>query len=265
MARRPYKTALPAPYLKRVSWAHPDEARPKAYPFSLPFLQDPDWEVEFTSPVTIILGENGSGKSTIIEALAALAGYDEAGGASGYMPVDHSHALDRSGTGLAEHLRGSWLPKITNGWFFKAESFWSIARYLDQTAIEDGGIPPDFLSHSHGEGFLRVFAERCARQGLYLLDEPESALSPARQMDLLEMLAGVQESASSQVIMATHSPILMAIPGARLLQLTRFGLDEVTLEQTRHFRLYRAFCLDPHGFVAEELRERRENAAEREL
>ena len=261
MARRPYKTALPAPYLKRVSWAHPDEARPKAYPFSLPFLQDPDWEVEFTSPVTIILGENGSGKSTIIEALAALAGYDEAGGGKGSMPVDHSLAQDISGGGLAGHLRGSWLPKITSGWFFRAETFWSVARWLDQL----DGPRPDFLSHSHGEGFLRLFAERCARQGLYLLDEPESALSPARQMDLLEMLAGVQESASSQVIMATHSPILMAIPGARLLQLTRFGLDEVTLEQTRHFRLYRAFCLDPHGFVAEELRERRERAAESEL
>lgn len=207
--------------------------------------------MEFSAPVTIIVGENGTGKSTIIEALAALAGYDEAGGGKGYRPVDHSRALDISGTGLADHFRASWLPKITSGWFFKAETFWSVARWLDELP---GGTAPDFLSFSHGEGFLRLFAERCSKQGLYLMDEPESALSPARQPDLLGMLATVQNSASSQVILATHSPILMAVPGATLLQVTRFGLEPVALEDTRHYRLYRAFCLDPHGFIAEELR-----------
>ncbi len=255
-ARRQFRTTLPSPYLRRAAWARPDEARPPDYPFSVPFLKDPEWEIEFTTPVTILVGENGSGKSTLIEALAALAGYDEAGGGKGYMPVDHSRALDRSGAALAAHLRASWLPKVTSGWFFKAESFWSVARYLDELP---GPAPPDFLSHSHGEGFLRVFSERCSRQGLYLMDEPESALSPARQLDLLAMLAGVQDSASSQVILATHSPILMAVPGARLLQVSRFGLEPVALEDTRHYRLYRAFCLDPQGFIAEELRHRRED------
>ncbi|WP_236951349.1 AAA family ATPase [Ketogulonicigenium robustum] len=137
------------------------------------------------------------------------------------------------------------MPKITNGWFFKAESFWSVARYLDELP----GPGPDFLSHSHGEGFLRLFAERCSRQGLCFMDEPESALSPARQLDLLAMLADVQKTASSQIIMATHSPILMAVPNAKLLQLTRFGLETVSLEETDHYRLYRAFCLDPNGFI----------------
>lgn len=258
VARRQHRTNLPAPYLKRATWARPDEERPTDYPFSLPFLKDREWEVEFTTPVTIIVGENGSGKSTIIEALAALAGYDEAGGGKGYIPVDHSRAIDTSGAGLADHMRGAWLPKITTGWFFKAETFWSVARHLD--AAGPGG--PDFLSHSHGEGFLRLFAERCSRQGLYLLDEPESALSPARQLDLLAMLARVQETASAQVVMATHSPILMAVPGARLLQLSRLGLEAVSLEDTRHYRLYRAFCLDPENFIAEELQQRRVDHAE---
>lgn len=251
--RRRERTNLPAPYLKRVSWAAPGRERPDAYPFTLPFLKENDWAMEFTRPVTIIIGENGSGKSTLIEALAAMAGYDEAGGGKGYMPVDHSRALDKSGAGLSGYLRGSWLPKITSGWFFKAESFWSVARYLDDLP----GPGPDFLSHSHGEGFLRLFHERCSQQGLYFMDEPESALSPARQIDLLAMLARVQEEASAQVIMATHSPILMAVPGARLLQLTPSGLEVVPLEETRHFRLYRAFCLDPYGFISEELDNRR--------
>lgn len=251
--RRVRGTTLPAPYLKRVSWARPGEDRPRDYPFSVPFLRDPEWSVEFTTPVTIILGENGAGKSTLIEALAGLAGYDEAGGGKGYRPVDHSRALDRSGIGLAGHLRAAWLPKVTAGWYFKAETFWSVARYLDDLP----GPAPDFLSHSHGEGFLRVFGERCSQQGLYLMDEPESALSPARQMDLVALLAQVQETAVAQVIVATHSPILMATPGARLLEMTRSGLEEVALEDTGHFRLYRSFCLDPLGFVADELEQRR--------
>lgn len=250
--RKQHKTNLPSPYLRRIAWARPDEARPRHYPFTLPFLKDPDWGIDFATPVTIITGENGAGKSTIIEAPAALAGYDEAGGGKGYRPVDHSRALDRSGAELAQHLRGAWLPKITNGWFFKAESFWSVARYLD----DQPGVVPDFLSHSHGEGFLRVFNERCSRQGLYLMDEPESALSPARQLDLLALLSRVQDSRSAQIIMATHSPILMAVPGATLLHLDRSGLAEVALQDTRHFRLYREFCLDPKGFVADQLAER---------
>ena len=253
MSRRKFKTNLPAPYLKRINWANPDDERPKEYPFSLPFLNDPDRSMECTTPVTIIVGENGTGKSTLIEAIAGLAGYDEAGGGKGYRPVDHSSAIDRSGTGLAAHLRAAWLPKLTSGWFFKAETFWAVARYLDD--LPGGG--PDYLSYSHGEGFLRVFAERCTAQGLYLMDEPESALSPARQMDLVEMLASIQESATAQVIMATHSPILMAVPGARILQLTRFGLDAVELEETRHFKLYRAFCQDPRAFIKDELEQRR--------
>lgn len=250
--RRKAATGLPAPYLRAISWARPDETRLQEYPFSLAFLEKPDWQIAFTTPVTIIMGENGSGKSTLIEAIAGLAGYDEAGGGKGYRPVDHTTALAVSGTQLAAHLRAAWLPKITAGWFFRAETFWAVARYLDD--LPGGG--PDFLSYSHGEGFLRVFAERCVSQGLYLMDEPESALSPSRQMDLVKLLADTQETGSAQVILATHSPILMAVPGARLLQLTRSGLKEVALEDTRHFKLYRAFCQDPHGVIREELRER---------
>jgi predicted ATPase len=86
-----------------------------------------------------------------------LAGYDDAGGGKGYRPVDHSGAHEAMGGQLAKALRASWLPKITNGWFFRAESFFTAARYLDAAALEFGGVPPDFLSHSHGEGFLRFF------------------------------------------------------------------------------------------------------------
>jgi predicted ATPase len=252
-ARKTRLTNLPAPYLKRL-WVRQDANLNEQYPFNLPWLNK-DFALDLTTPVTIIVGENGSGKSTLIEAVAALCGFDEAGGGKGYRPVDHSNAVDRSGAPLANALRAAWLPKITVGWFFRAESFFSVARFLDEAARDANAAPPDFLSWSHGEGFVRFFEERMSRQGIYLLDEPESALSPKRQLELLRHLSAIQGSASAQIIMATHSPILMAVPGARLLEITRTGFAETELRETRHFKLYKDFTEDPGDFVGRALRE----------
>jgi len=247
-SRRNRLINLPAPYLKRI-WLEPSRiANREAYPFCLPMLRD-DFELSFDRAITIIAGENGTGKSTLLEGIALLAGYDEAGGGKGYMPVDHSGALEEMGGQLSTALRASWLPKITNGWFFRAESFFSVARYLDQAASESGGRPPDFLSYSHGEGFLRFFEERCQRQGIFIFDEPESALSPSRQMEFLKLMRRMDDIGHCQVIMATHSPMLMAYPNARLLRLTQYGLEPVTVGATDHYRIMRDFCADPAGFV----------------
>jgi predicted ATPase len=247
--RRTQLTRMAAPYLRRV-WLDKDRVSEwNAYPFCLPVFSRGEFFLDFEKPVTIIVGENGIGKSTILEGIAALAGFDEAGGANGQSPVDHSYAVETMGGTLAEALRAGWLPKVTRGWFFRAESFFSVARYLDAAAVGAGAMPPDFLSHSHGEGFLRFFEERCRQQGLYIFDEPESALSPARQIEFLKLLRRMDQSGFCQVIMATHSPILMAFPGARLLGLTKYGLEPITLEQTQHFRLLREFCLDPELFL----------------
>jgi len=135
-SRRKRTIDMPAPYLRRV-WLDPDRVADRdAYPFCLPFLRD-GFELGFDRPITIIVGENGTGKSTLLEGIAVLAGYDEAGGGKGYMPVDHSNALEVMGGDLSKALRASWLPKITNGWFFRAESFFSVARYQDQINNED--------------------------------------------------------------------------------------------------------------------------------
>jgi predicted ATPase len=134
--RRNRPINLPAPYLKRVWLDTSRVGDPAAYPFCLPFLQR-DFELDFEHAITIIVGENGTGKSTLLEGIAVLAGYDEAGGGKGYMPVDHSQAIETMGGRLSQALRASWLPKITNGWFFRAESFFSVARYLDRAAMED--------------------------------------------------------------------------------------------------------------------------------
>jgi predicted ATPase len=248
MARRNKPIDLPAPYLKRV-WLEPSRITDRAaYPFCLPLLRD-DFELSFDRAITIIVGENGTGKSTLLEGIAVLAGYDEAGGGKGYMRVDHSNAVEVMGGTLSSALRASWLPKITNGWFFRAESFFSVARYVDQAALDVGDLPPNFLSHSHGEGFLRFFQERCQRQGIFIFDEPESALSPARQMEFLKLMRMMENSGVSQIIMATHSPMLMAYPGAGLLRLTKYGLEPVTVKETDHYKVMREFCDDPKGFV----------------
>ena len=249
MSRRRHRpSTLPAPYLKRIWIDAAKVPAPLGYPFSLPFLRD-GFELEFDRALTIIVGENGTGKSTLLEGIAVLAGYDEAGGGKGYMPVDHSRAVEATGGRLAKALRAGWLPKVTHGWFFRAESFFSVARYLDEAAMDAGAAPPDFLSHSHGEGFLRFFEERCQRPGLFIFDEPESALSPSRQIEFLKLLRRMDASQHCQVIMATHSPLLMACPGARLLSLTRHGLAPTTLEATDHYRLLSAFCANPAAFV----------------
>lgn len=244
MGSKRYATKLPPPYLKRAALDPDLVTDPQSYPFCLPLFSK-GFELQFRKPVTIIVGENGSGKSTLLEGIAAMAGYDDAGGGKGYRPVDHSQAVEISGGTLAQALRASWLPKITTGWFFKAESFFSVARYLDAAGSGDA----DFLSYSHGEGFLRFFEERCGRQGFYIFDEPEAALSPLRQIEFLKLLVRMQKANNCQVIMATHSPIIMACPDADLLEVTKYGLYPAALEDLQHFRVWKQFCDNPKGFV----------------
>jgi predicted ATPase len=241
-----------APYLRRVWLDQSRVADAAVYPFCLPLLRG-GFELEFEGPITILVGENGTGKSTVLEGIGALAGYDDAGGGKSYRPVDHSRAIEAMGGRLAGALRASWLPKITSGWFFKAESFFSVARYLDAAALDVSHPPPDFLSHSHGEGFLRFFDERCNRQGIFIFDEPEPALSPSRQIAFLKLLRRMESSGVCQVVMATHSPLLMAYPGAQLLRLSSSGLEPTNVQDTDHYRLMREFCSDPAAFIDQAL------------
>ena len=238
-------TTLPPPYLKRV-WLDGDSKRDEAaYPYCLPLFRSGSFELAFDHPITIIAGENGVGKSTLLEAIAVLAGFDESGGGPGYRAVDNSRAREAGGGDLAQIFKASWLPKVSQGWFFRAESFFAVARYLDEV----GSPTADFLSHSHGEGFIRFFEERCTRPGIFVFDEPESALSPNRQFEFLKLLRRMEQGGQSQVIMATHSPILMALPEARLLRMAKYGLEPVELEETEHYRIYREFILDRRSFV----------------
>jgi len=243
---RPRAPRLSAPYLRRVVL---DESRIEdraAFPFSLPILQK-GFDLEFDRVVTILIGENDIGKSTILEGIAALAGYDDAGRTS---RATASAPAGEIGDRLAHALRPTWLPKITYGWFFRAESFFSLTRRPLEVPSVGGAERP---SHSHGEDLLRFVEERRHRQGVFIFDEPEAALSPARQIEFLKLLRRMESSC--QVIMATHSPLLMAFPGARLWRLTERGLRAATVEATDDYRLLLGFCTNPREFVRTALEE----------
>ncbi|WP_242494358.1 AAA family ATPase [Loktanella sp. IMCC34160] len=210
---------------------------PERYPFTLPWL-DPDFELLFEQPVTIIVGENGSGKSTVLEAIAALSGFGASGGGA-WKGNDLSEDAEDA-EALAAHLRAGWLPKVGRGWFLKAQGFAAVGSLTAK----------NYLGFSHGEGFVEMILDRMSEQGVFLFDEPEAALSPRKQAELLRFLSEIQSEATSQVILATHSPILMAVPEADIIQISHRGLQRIHFRDTDHFRLWSAFTADPDDFVA---------------
>jgi predicted ATPase len=245
MARKSRATSLAPPFLRRVWMDGPvPDLDPDAdnYPLDLPMYANGNFEITFEKPVTILVGANGAGKSTLLEAIAALAGFSDGGGGRDHNPVRSSALSATDGGVLADHMRAAWLPKLGNGFFFRAETFFSLLRYIDDSGSAWGG----HLHRSHGEGFLSFFEQRTKEQGLYIFDEPESALAPDRQFEFLKLLRQFQRDNNAQVIMATHSPILMALPDADLLQIDQYGIRPVTLEETAHFRLYKEFIAYPH-------------------
>jgi predicted ATPase len=273
MRRKP--TAFRSPFLKRLWTDMATLANLSGYPFDLPLVRKAGVEIDFDRPVTIIVGENGTGKSTILEAIAAVAGFGKMGGTRNARNVDWTEEkyveaevadlanadyvarairATRTEASLSTALRLSWLPKVTNGFFFRAETFHRLARYMDESSYYGpSGGPPEHLRMSHAEGFLDFFAARFSgpfhRPHLFIFDEPESALSPRRQIDFLKMIAGLEATGLCQMIIATHSPVLMAYPQAQLLRLSRGSIDPCAVEQTDHFRFLREFYLDPIGFI----------------
>ncbi|MDQ3369701.1 MAG: AAA family ATPase [Myxococcota bacterium] len=220
---------LQAVRLERVATAEPD-----AYPFSIPALRTLD-ELRFDAGVTFLVGENGAGKSTLIEAIAVRAGFNAEGGTPNF-----NFSTRRTESELHASLR---LLRTTRrpraSFFLRAESFYNVATEVERLG---GSTYGDVSLHeqSHGEAFMSLVAHKFRPDGLYLLDEPEAALSPQRQLALLASIHRLAH-AGSQFIIATHSPILMAYPGALIYQLDATGIRPVDYEQTEHFEITRDF------------------------
>jgi predicted ATPase len=231
------------PYLRTLRMLS-DRIANQEFPFTLPFAR-PDFQLEFVEPVTMFVGENGTGKSTLLEAIAAQSGFGPQGG-----NPNHRFAGTRSDHGLEAALRLSWLPKVTRGFFFRAESFFNFASFIDEVSPEHDGVR-ELHRLSHGEAFLSVFGSRFddAKPALYLLDEPEAALSPQRQLEFLALLDQRRRSGRSQWIIATHSPILLAYPDRDLLLFGHRGISRTRYEETPHAQLFEAFSRDPSGYL----------------
>jgi predicted ATPase len=223
----------------------PDRGR---YPFNVAPLQGRQ-RLDFTRSVSFLVGENGSGKSTLIQAVAQLCGLHMWGQPRRYLGSD-----ELSATALSHHVRVTLVKGNVTGGLFSAEAFREWAEFLDDVTRLDPGQAKyhggaDLTAKSHGEGILAYLAGRYSVPGLYFLDEPESALSPASQLELLRILAAHRVSGLAQFVIATHSPILMALPDSQIFLLADTGIRETEYEATEHFRLYRDFLADPHRFL----------------
>ena len=205
--------------------------------------------LEFDSPVTFFVGENGSGKSTLLEAIAVHQGFNPEGGTRNML-----FSTADSHSGLWEDLviaRGSARPR--DGFFLRAESYYNLASYLDQLESEQSGLLDSYGGtslhrQSHGESFLAAVENRFGGQGLYLLDEPEAALSPTRVLRLMAQMHRLVQH-SSQFIICTHSPMLMAFPGATVLEITENGIAKVPYQQTEHYQITREFLNRPERML----------------
>lgn len=252
-------------HLQSVRVRNPD-VLPDGYPFSIPIIQKLD-ELDFTAPVTFLVGENGSGKSSLIEAIAASANLPTVGSVA----VADDETLNDA-QALSRHLVLSWSKRNHRGFYLRSEDFFGFALNTSRTIDELGEIAKDFepgsYAHSvvmgqrsalaqnygelntvsHGESFFSVFGSRLTGNGLYLLDEPEVALSPQRQIALLALLKDTVAN-DGQFVIATHSPILMAYPDAQILHLSENGIHEQAWADVEHVSMTRDFLTNPELFL----------------
>ncbi len=236
------------PFLKRI-YLKPELTDFSGFPLDLPFVQGLD--LSFEHPVTFFVGENGSGKSTLIEAIAECCDLPVSGG--GRNELADLQAPHRKSE-LAPYIRAAFGMKPREGYFFRAEFHAHFASVLDARKAD-----PDFLadpyaryggrslhSRSHGEAFLAMFSA-WMQPGIIVMDEPESALSPQRQLALLYQMEQLARTGEVQFIIATHSPILLTYPGAQILQIDE-QISPSSLEETEHYQITRHILENPQRF-----------------
>lgn len=200
--------------------------------------------LDLGQPVTFFVGENGTGKSTLIEAIAVAAGFNAEGGTRHF-----NFSTRYSTSGLGEDLTLIRESREKDGFFLRAESFYNVATQVEEMELEPYYGRVSLHEQSHGESFLALVHNRFWGNGLYLLDEPEAALSPLRQMTLLSEMHRLAERENSQFVIATHSPILLAYPGARIYEFSDLGIAPVGYEECGHYRLMRDFLEHPERFL----------------
>jgi predicted ATPase len=233
-------------------------ADPTLYPFTVPAIRSLT-HLTFDSRITFFTGENGSGKSTLLEAIAAHIGFGREGGNRNFTneSTDSVRAIDP----LTRALRLGFVPyRSGEGFYFRAESLYNIATHLDQLDAEGGLGPPVLASYggislharSHGETFFTVLDHKFRRSGLFLLDEPEAALSPQRQLAFLVLIHDtLRDYKDAQFIISTHSPILLGYPAAQILSFDNGHIHQIPYEDTSPAQILQRFVQHRQAFLAE--------------
>ena len=212
------------------------------YPFAIPAIRAIT-TLELDPHVTLFAGENGSGKSTLVEAIAVAAGFNAEGGSRNMsMSTRPSHSELHEALRLVQDTR-----PLRDGWFLRAESFYNLATHVEELGVSGYGDVP-LHEQSHGESFLSLALHRFFGRGLYILDEPEAALSVQGQLALMRRMHELIED-GSQFLISTHSPILLGYPGARIYVLSEAGLEQSRYEDTEQYDLTRSFLGDRDRFL----------------
>ncbi|HEY8784411.1 MAG TPA: AAA family ATPase [Mucilaginibacter sp.] len=231
---------------------------------SLPPLQDGSYlqhipslgnglQLKLKDNVTFFVGENGSGKSTLLEGVAEQCGFSLRGGNRNHN-FNTGHRFEGYESALAAHLQLGWTPRrITEGFFMRAESFFNFASYIDELAVDSPRILRAYggrslHEQSHGESFLNLFNNQF-ESGIYILDEPEAALSPARILAFMAVIHQLDKSGRAQFLIATHSPMLICYPGATIYQFDEDGVRETRYEDTEHYYLTKSFLDNPAVYL----------------
>jgi predicted ATPase len=234
------------PYLQQVSITNESSIDSSSYPFNIPAIKHLN-TLKFHPDITFFVGENGAGKSTLLEAIALAMGFSAEGGTKNA----RFNTVENAASPLHESLKlikSFKLPQ--DGFFLRAESFFNVATYMENIKSRDAV----YHQQSHGEAFLMLLTEKFRGKGLYLLDEPEAALSPMRQLAALNAMHQLVQD-ESQFIIATHSPILLAYPNAKIILFDADGWREIAYEDTEHFMVTRDFLNNHQRRVAQLLEE----------
>lgn len=235
-------------YLDRIKIDNKDKQT--VYPYNIPLYRE-GLDLKLNAPITFITGENGSGKSTLLENLAAQIGFNILGGNKNHNYINSS-IVDNSD--LSNAMKLTWKIKTNEGFFFRAESFFNFINYVDKLAEDNGGYVyrsyggKSLQEQSHGESFLSLFQNRF-NKGLFLLDEPEAALSPEKQLSLIAILNDLANSGNCQFIIATHSPILISCPNSELYEIDGDKLIKKNYKSCKQFQFYKDFINCPERYL----------------
>lgn len=235
--------------LKKIKLLRDRVSDRKSYPFSVPALSNLK-ELNFRSRICFLAGENGTGKSTLLEAIAAHYGFGREGGTRSFHldTTEGNHSIDA----LMRALRLSFDKRTGAGFFLRAESFFNAASYIDDIGVTEYYGGRSLHTRSHGETFFTLLQLKFQRNGLFLLDEPEAALSPQRQLSFLVLIHDtLHKYKDAQFIVSSHSPILLGYPGAQILSFDGDKIHEIEYEQMVPIKIVRRFLDNREGFLQE--------------